>query len=229
MNGIEKITARITSDADQDIAQLNAQTAQQVAEILAQAEAEARRQEEEILRRGKQAAQERFERLKGAAGMERRKLELAAKQEVLSEAFELALEKLCQLPDNEYVALLSTLAVKASQSGREQVIFSIKDRNRIGKQVVIGANEALVKDYAPELPGSITDTKMGAFLGKVVNNTAAKLSGTGLLTLSEETRNIRGGFIMVNEDIETNCTFETLVRMERESMEKRVAQILFEK
>ena len=50
MNGIEKITARITSDADQDIVQLNAQTAQQVAEILAQAEAEARRQEEEILR-----------------------------------------------------------------------------------------------------------------------------------------------------------------------------------
>ena len=38
MNGIEKITARITSDADQEIAQLNQQTRQQVAEILAQAE-----------------------------------------------------------------------------------------------------------------------------------------------------------------------------------------------
>ena len=228
MNGIEKITARITSDADQEIAQLNEQTRQQVAEILAQAEKEARQQEEEILRRGRQAAQERYERLKGAAGMERRKLELGAKQEVLSDAFELALNKLCELPDKEYIALLSDLAVKASQTGREQVIFSVMDRNRIGKQVVIAANDVLVKEYAPELPGAVTESKMGAFLGKVVNNTAAKLSGTGLLTLSEQTRNTRGGFVMVNEDIETNCTFETLVRMERESMEKQVAQILFE-
>ena len=74
----------------------------------------------------------------------------------------------------------------------------------------------------------MAESKVGAFLGKVVNNTAAMLSGTGLLTLSEETRNIKGGFVMINEDIETNCTFETLVRMERESMEKQVAQILFE-
>ena len=124
--------------------------------------------------------------------------------------------------------MLSDLAVKASQSGREQVIFSVKDRNRIGKQVVIAANDTLVKEYAPELPGAVGESKVGAFLGKVVNNTAARLSGTGLLTLSEQTRNTRGGFVMVNEDIETNCTFETLVRMERESMEKQVAQILFE-
>ena len=228
MNGIEKITARITSDADREIAQLKTQTEQQVAEILAQAEVDARHQEEEILKRGKQAAHERYERLKGAAGMERRKLELGAKQEVLSEAFALAQKKLCELPDKEYIALLSSLAVQASQSGREQVIFSVKDRNRIGKQVVIAANDTLVKEYAPELPGAMSESKVGAFLGKVVNNTAAKLSGAGLLTLSEETRNIQGGFVMVNEDIETNCTFETLVRMERESMEKQVAQILFE-
>ena len=228
MNGIEKITARITSDADQDIAQLNAQTAQQVAEILAQAEAEARRQEEEILRRGKQAAQERFERLKGAAGMERRKLELGAKQEVLSEAFELALEKLCQLPDSELVNLLAALAVEASSTGREALVFSVKDRARIGKQVVIAANEALVKGVKPELPNSFAETKVGALLDKVVQSTTAMVTGTGQLTLSEETRPIQGGFIMLNGDIEINCTFETLVRMQRESLERDVAKKLFD-
>ena len=80
----------------------------------------------------------------------------------------------------------------------------------------------------PELPGSITDTKVGAFLGKVVNSTAAIVTGTGMLTLSEETRNIRGGFIMLDGDVEVNCAFETLVRLQRERLEKEVAQALFD-
>ena len=45
---------------------------------------------------------------------------------------------------------------------------------------------------------------------------------------SEETRDIRGGFIMVDGDVEINCAFETLVRLQREQMEKKVADVLFE-
>ena len=48
------------------------------------------------------------------------------------------------------------------------------------------------------------------------------------MTLSEETRPIRGGFIMVDGDVEVNCAFETLVRMQRERMERDVAAILFD-
>ena len=64
-------------------------------------------------------------------------------------------------------------------------------------------------------------------MGKVVNSTAAMVTGTGMLTLSEETRNIKGGFIMVDGDVEINCAFETLVRLQREKLEKDVAQVLF--
>ena len=228
MDGIEKITAKINADMDQEIAQLKAQAQQQSDAILSDARAQAQRQSEDILTKGRKAAGERLERLESAAKMETRKLKLAAKQEVLGEAFDLALQKLCSLPDEEYIALLTSLAVKASTSGREKLIFSQKDRSRIGKQVVVAANEAMVKERAPELPSSVTDSKVGAFLGKVVNNTTAIVTGTGLLTLSEETRNIKGGFIMVDGDIEINCTFETLVRLQREAMEKEVAQVLFD-
>jgi V/A-type H+-transporting ATPase subunit E len=124
--------------------------------------------------------------------------------------------------------LLTALAVKASTNGKEKLIFSQKDRSRIGKQVVVAANEALVKHRAPELPSAVADSKVGALLGKVVNNTTAIVTGTGLLTLSEETRNIKGGFIMVDGDVEINCAFETLVRLQRESMEKDVAKVLFD-
>ena len=93
--------------------------------------------------------------------------------------------------------------------------------------MVVAANEALVKGVAPELPEAIPESKVGAFLGKVVNTTAAMVTGTGLLTLSEETRPIKGGFIMVDGDIEVNCAFETLVRLQREKLEKEVAGVLF--
>lgn len=228
MDGIEKITARINADMDQEIAQLKAQAQQQSDAILAEARAQAQSLEADILSKGQKAADERLERLQSAAQMETRKLTLGAKQEVLGEAFDLALQKLCSLPEEEYVALLTALAVKASSTGKEKLIFSQKDRSRIGKQVVVAANELLVKDRAPELPSSVADSKVGAFLGKVVNNTTAIVTGTGLLTLSEETRNIKGGFIMVDGDIELNCAFETLVRLEREALEKDVAKVLFE-
>ena len=227
MDGIEKITARIRADADAELAQLREQTEAQILEIQTQSKTQADQERTAILARGRRAAEERLERLKSAAQLERRKLELAAKQEVLAEAFDLALEKLCTMPEQEYVALLTKLALEASSTGREQLIFSPQDRSRVGKQVVVAANEALVKGVAPELPEAITESKVGAFLGKVVNTTAAMVTGTGLLTLSEETRPIKGGFIMVDGDIEVNCAFETLVRLQREKLEKEVAGVLF--
>ena len=124
-------------------------------------------------------------------------------------------------------AFFTRLAVEASETGKEQLIFSEADRARVGKQVVIAANECLVKGVAPELPGALADTKVGALLGKVVNSTAAMVTGTGLLTLAQETRKMRGGFVMLDNDVEINCTFETLVRLQREKLEKQVAQVLF--
>ena len=228
MNGIEKITAKIAADTEAEIAQLTAQTDEKVRSIGEAAKAQADKESADTLARGRKAADERLERLKSAAQMETRKLALGAKQEVLGEAFDLALEKLCSLPDPEYIELLTRLAVEASSTGREQLVFSPKDRARIGKQVVVAANAAMVKGVAPELPGSITDTKVGAFLGKVVNSTTAMVTGTGMLTLSEETRPIKGGFIMVDGDVEINCAFETLVRLQREKLEKDVANLLFD-
>ena len=222
MNGIEKITAKIAADAEADVKKLQAETQEKIDAIEAQTAAQAAQEVQAILARGEKAAAERLERLESAAQMEQ-----AAKQEVVGEAFEMAVEKLCSLPDKELVALLTALAVEASSTGREALIFSVKDRARIGKQVVLAANEMLVKQAAPGLPDSYADNKVGAFLGKVVNTTAAVVTGTGHLTLSEQTRPMRGGFIMADEDVEVNCTFETLVRMEREKLEREVANILF--
>ncbi len=228
MEGIEKITAKIIQDTEDEINQLIAQSEEKVQAIGETAQVQADRETADMLDKGRRAADERLERLQSAAQMEKRKQILGAKQEVLAEAFHLALEKLCTLPEGEYIDLLTRLALEASTTGREQLVFSAKDRARVGKQVVVAANEAMVKGVVPELPGAITDTKMGAFLGKVVNSTAAMVTGTGMLTLSEKTREIKGGFIMVDGDVEINCAFETLVRLQREKLEKEVAGVLFD-
>lgn len=229
MEGIEKITAKIVQDAQAEIARMNQETDEKVRSIAEAAQAQADKETADTLARGQRAAQERLEWLKSAAKMEQRKLELAARQEMLAQAFDLALEKLCSLPEEAYVQLLTRLVLEASTTGKEQLVFSPQDRARVGKQVVVAANEAMVKQVAPELPDAITDTKVGAFLGKVVNSTTAMVTGTGMLTLSEETRPMKGGFVLVDGDVEVNCAFETLVRLQREKLEKEVDQVLFPK
>ncbi|USF27831.1 V-type proton ATPase subunit E [Firmicutes bacterium ASF500] len=227
MEGIEKITAKIAEDAQAEVNRLMAETGEKVKAIQTSAAAQAQQEANEIVEKGRMAASERLERLSSAAQMERRKLELSAKQEVLGEAFDLALSKLCALPEKDYIDLLTKLALEASSSGKERLIFSQKDRNKVGKQVVIAANEALVKERVPALPEEVTKSKVGAFVDKLVHSTTAAVTGAGMLTLAEETRDIQGGFIMVDGDVEINCAFETLVRLQREKLERKVADALF--
>jgi V/A-type H+-transporting ATPase subunit E len=194
MNGIEKLTQQINADAQAEIDAVLAEAQSKADGITAEYAQRAEKTAAEILSKGEVAAAQREERLVSMSDMEKRKSLLGVKQEMLSKAFDLALEKLCALPDEEYTAMLVKLAVKASKTGREQLIFSQKDRSRVGKAVVTAANEALPK---------------------------------GALTLSEQTRPIRGGFILSDGAVEVNCAFETLVRLQRGEISGDVAGVLF--
>ncbi len=108
--------------------------ARRQAEITARYEAQARREAEEIAARGRRSAEERQARLASVAQLDARKLELAAKQEMLAKAYDRAMERLTSLPDGEYVGLLAGLAAEASSTGREEVILSQKDRARYGSR-----------------------------------------------------------------------------------------------
>ena len=194
MNGIEKLTQQIAADAQVEIDAILAEAKEKADAITADYAQRAEKAAAERLTKGTEAAAQREERLISMADMERRKDLLAAKQDMVGKAFDKALEQLCNLPDEECVAILTKLAVAASASGKEQLIFSQKDRERVGRAVVLAANEAL-KD--------------------------------GNLTLSEQTRNMAGGFILSDGAIEVNCTFETLVRLQRGEMAGEVANVLF--
>ena len=228
MNGIEKITGQIDADIQKEIDDLTAQAQAQAAEIGAGYDRQAQEQTQAILERGKRDAALRRERLGSVAQLEARKLTLSAKQEMVCRAFDLALQKLVDLPEADYIALLARLAVEASRTGREQVIFSQKDRSRFGKAVVTRANEILARQVAPKLPDELTETKAGAVLDKVVTGASAVLAGTGMLTMAEETRPMAGGLILRDDKVETNCSFEVLIHLQKEDLAAEVARALFE-
>ena len=196
MNGMDKITDQIQVDAQREIDTLLATAADQAGQIAAQAQASAQTQGEELLRLGREEAARREERSDRSAALEGRKCLLSAKGALVSTAFDRALETLAALSDTDYTALLTKLTVTATRTGREQVAFSPRDRNRVGKAVVTRANEILGPQAA--------------------------------LTLAEGTRSIRGGVVLTDGRVETNCSLETLVRGLREDLEREVAGVLFE-
>ena len=194
MNGLEKLTGQIDADVQKEIDAALVQARSQAQEIQSWYESQAQIQVEAIRRKGQQDAVFRQERLVDEAKMQARRDILATKQELIGRAFDLALEKLLELPEKEYVALLADLAVKASSTKKEAVIFSQKDRTRYGKTVVTQANDKL---------------------------------GGGHLTLSEQTRPIKGGLILQDSQVETNCSFEVLIHLQRNTLSAEVAQVLF--
>ena len=204
MHGIEKITGQIDADVQKEIDAALDQARAQAKEIEARYESQAQTQGEALRRKGEQDAALRRERLVDVARLEARKTLLAAKQDLVGQAFDLALKKLLELPDQEYIALLAKLAVAASRTGREQVIFSQKDRSRYGKQAVTMANDMLAKKAGPRAAES-----------------------AGMLTLAEESRPMAGGLILRDGRVETNCSFEVLIHLQRDALSAEVARVLF--
>lgn len=193
MNGIDKIIQRIEADAQTEIDRiLNAakDQAEEIAELYqGRADAEAA----ELKARNEKTAAEREDRLVSSAQMEVRKTALAAKQQMLEKAYTQALDKLCSMPDAQYIETVAALLVQAAPKGTGKVIFAPAEKERIGKAAVEMANE-----------------KLG-----------------GQLTVAEETRPIRGGFILSDGKVEVNCSFDTLVRLQKNETAGAVAKILF--
>lgn len=194
MNGIEKITDRISTEARAEAARVLEEAQGQAARITAKYQAQADAESEELASRNRKAAAEREERLVSMAQMESRKTALAAKQEMVEQAYALALEQLRAMPEEQYVEVLAGLLAQASSTGKEEVILSPADRDKVGKAAVDRANR--------------------------------QLSG-GALKLAKETRPIRGGFILKDANVEVNCTFDTLVRLQKAETAGTVAKKLF--
>lgn len=230
MNGIEKITARIETDTKAEVEELLQEARKKAEALRADYQSKADAEAKAAAQSGQEAAKRQAERLESAAQMEAKKQMLAAKQACLDEAFAQAQKKLCALPDEEeYADLLARIAVKAARTGREEIVLSARDHKKVGSLVVSKANALLAAAAAPEAAGKAAKSggKAGEILSKVVTGASALLQGTAMLTLSGETREMAGGLILRDGQVEVNCAFETQLRVLREEMTAEIAAILF--
>ena len=182
MNGMEKITARMKEDAARSLSELNAQTEQELRRIREESAARAEKERETAGGHAHLAAQERYERLCSAAEMETRKLTLSAKQEVLAETYDRALEILCSMPREEYLSLLVRLLKAAGGKGDEKIALSAKDRDEMGETLVERANKELNAHYT--LAGEAADIRAGLVL--ISEECDVNCSFEMLLALSRE-------------------------------------------
>lgn len=198
MNGIEKIVEHIKARSAEECEEIAKSADEECAKIHEKC---ARAEQDEywkLVASGKRELDLRSERLEGLAALEAKKSILAVQQEMMAAAFELAAEKILNLPEREYVAFLVRLAYLSSLTGTEEVIFPPSDLTWIGAAVV---NEA--------------------------NATLAAAGKTARLTLSEKTADIRGGFLMSGGDIETDCSIGALIARYEYELAPLVAAELF--
>jgi len=198
MAGAENLRERILEEARRQ-AQANIERAEkEAAQIIQAARQKAEDKSKSILEKAQREAEERRRRLISVAELEGRKQKLSTKQELIEEAFRKAVEKLNSLPDQHYREIITDMVISSVKSGDEEVIFSEKDRKRLGNKFIDNINKRL---------------KSKGIKGDV------RLSG--------ETRDIDGGFILKKGNVEINNTFEALIRMRREELETEVVKVLF--
>lgn len=199
MKGTEKIIAHIRADAEAQTAAILSQAEQQCAAIREDFEARARERYAEKLRTGQKACEDRIDSMDRIARMEAKKSLLALKQEMVSKSFELAVEQLVKLPEAEYVALLGKLAAEASVTGGEEIVLNAHDRKAVGEKTVRAANARLAAAGRP-----------------------------AALKLSPAEGSFAGGLLLRRGSIETNCTAELLVELQRGELSSELAGVLFD-
>ncbi|NLY43770.1 MAG: hypothetical protein GX066_07350 [Clostridiaceae bacterium] len=198
MAGAEKIKDRILEEAHLQ-AQKNMEKAKREAyRIMEDARREAYKRRAEIIERAHREAAEKKKRMIAIAELEARKKRLQAKQEVVEEAFSKALNNIISLPENKYLSILEDLVVAAVTVGKEEVILSERDRKRLGNSLVKAINKKLKR--------------------KGLDNK---------VKLSQETRDISGGFILKSGEVEINNSFEAIIKMQRDILEADVVKVLF--
>ena len=195
--GAEKITDKILSDAKSRADKIISAAESEAKSVCLQSDKTVEAMKSECMKRAGAEAELAKKRIIASAHMEAKKLLLETKQKLLSEAFDMALEKIRAMSDADFKAFMTKLMTGMIETGNETVIINKDDKKRLGEDFLDGVNKAVSKDK----PCKVTE--------------------------SEEKREIGSGFILKRGDIEINATFDALLRQQKDSLSAEIIKILF--
>ena len=116
----------------------------------------------------------------------------------------------------------------AKQAVMEEVYAKALEKLRsLPQDRAVEVLASLLNEAAPQGKGEVLFSAQDReTVGRAAVDAANAQNG-GQLTLSGETANIPGGFILRNGSIEVNCAFDTLIRLQKTETAGQVAQRLF--
>lgn len=160
---IESITKRIADEAQAAADVVIAEAKSQKDSIVEDARIKAAKIEAEAKERAEKDSKILVERRESVAGLESRKMQLAAKQEIIAESFDKALGKLLALDESKYLDFISKqLADFKGQSG--EILLNSADKKNYGaklaklidKSMTVSDEEANIKGGFILKQGDIT-------------------------------------------------------------------------
>ncbi|MFA9421982.1 MAG: V-type ATP synthase subunit E [Sedimentibacter sp.] len=143
--GIENITGKILDEAN-----VNAETAIKNAETRSlEIISEAKLQAQTIMNTLAEKAEKEAEGLKNrkisAAELQKRKMMLSAKQDSIKKGFDVALEKLKEMPEDKYINFMADEIIKIPNC-EGTIILNEKDKEKIGEKLVKAVNDRLKEE-----------------------------------------------------------------------------------
>lgn len=198
MSKIEHLVNKILEDAEGESKRILEEAEKDKELVVRTKLEEAKKIEKTIIAKAYEEAELKRERMLSTASLRLRNEKLELKQKIIDQVFDEALNDLCSMSKDAFLRYLKSLILKADIKGDEKLILNSYGKNIVDSSFVAELNTELLN------------------MGKV-----------GTLTISEETRNFRGGFILEKNGVEINNTFEALVSSCREELETEVASILF--
>lgn len=198
MAGVDKIKDKILKDCEEKVKKVIEDANKQAESIIEKAKNEAEQKVSLIKKKADNDANEKRRIANSMVELEIRKDILSSKQDVIEKVFKTVLDRLCTLDNNEYDKIIYNMVISAVETGEEEIVLSEEGSKKVSKDLVERVNSCLKNQ------------------GKVAN-----------VRLSQEKCDIAGGFVLKSEGIEINNSFEALLRLNRDEIEPKVAELLF--
>ena len=222
VNGLEKITERILTEAQAEADRILSEAEAECETIRADYAARADEIRERLSLAAEQKGADMISRAKSAAAMEKRNILLQQRSDLIEGVFKGAKDWVLGLSQEKYAELLAGLAAAALYElvstelenlalygdeeeplpAESELIFNKKDRETCGDAVLLNVRKKLA--------------------GKIPQE---RIDG---LTLSSKILPIEGGVILRCAEMELNCSFELLFAQLQRDLEAEVNTALFE-
>ncbi|WP_373898579.1 V-type ATP synthase subunit E [Haloimpatiens sp. FM7315] len=198
MANIDNLVGKIIEESENKKNEILANAKNEEQGIIKERIQKAETKKAEMLEKAEMEAISKKERIVSSSQLKVRNEKLEAKQKMIEKVFEEAVEKLADLPKEDFLKYVETKILSLDICGDESLILNSK-----GKEIV---SENFVEDINKKL---LNEGKKGS------------------IKLNSQTRNFKGGFILEKNGIEINNTFEALVSAMKDELEYEVATVLF--